>query len=139
MDDLSQLFPYDAYNFLNNFIYKDDNYVIFLFELIFFENVFAILCMKISILEYNPNQAFICLEINFNNFLNEINFHNPDSFDFGIIYYDGFNLIPLTYGRKDIFEDIKEVFNDTVSEIYILDEKKRITFELFQYRPYSIN
>jgi hypothetical protein len=25
MDDLSQLFPYDSYNFFNNFIYKDDN------------------------------------------------------------------------------------------------------------------
>ena len=138
MDDISQFFPFDSYNFINSAIYKYDNYVKFYFELIFFENTFAALCMKISIMEYNPNQAFICLEINLNKFLNEINFHNPDSFDFGIIYYDSYNnLIPLTYGRKDIFEDIKEVFNDTVSKNYIIDEKRR-TFDLFHFLYYNV-
>ena len=38
-------------------------------------------------MENNPNQAFICLEVNFNKFLNEINFKNPKNLDFGILYY----------------------------------------------------
>ena len=51
-DDISQLFPFDTYNFFNNFIqYKDDNYILLFFELILFENVFATLCMKFSIME----------------------------------------------------------------------------------------
>ncbi len=63
MDNISLLFPYDSYNFFNSKIYQNDNNVLFLFELIYFENAFAILGLKISIKEYNPNQAFICLEI----------------------------------------------------------------------------
>jgi len=139
MDDISQFFPYDSYNFIfRDYYNSNDNYVKFYFELIYFENTFAALCMKISIMEYNPNQAFICLEINLNKFMNEVNFHNPDSFDFGIIYYDSYqNLVPLIYGRKDIFEDIKEVFNDTVSENFIFNEKRK-TFDLFHFLYYNL-
>ena len=62
--NISQQFPLHTYNYFNNRIQnKDDNYIIFYFELIFFENAFATLCMKISIKENNANQAFICLEI----------------------------------------------------------------------------
>ena len=137
--NISQQFPLHTYNYFNNLIQnRDDNYIIFYFELIFFENAFATLCMKISIMENNANQAFICLEINFNRFLNEINFHFPENFDFGIIYYNNNFLIPISYGRKDIFEDIKDVFNDTVPEHYIIDEEKTIHFDLFHFLYYNL-
>jgi len=137
--DVSQQFPLHSYNYFNSLIEnKDDNYIIFYFELLFLENAFATLCMKISIKENNSNQAFICLEINFNKFLDAINFHFPVNFDFGIIYYDNNSLIPLSYGRKDIFQDIKDVFNDTVPKHYIIYEKKSTHFDLFHFLYYNL-
>ena len=137
--NISQEFPLHTYNFFNNQIKnKDDNYIFLFFELLFFENVFAALCMKISIMENNPNQAFICLEINFNRFLNEINFNYPENFDFGFMYYDNYYLIPLSYGRKNIYEDIKVVFNDSVPERYIIDENKSTIFHLFHFLYYNL-
>ena len=112
--------------------------IILYFELLYFENAFATSCMKFSIMENNPNQAFICLEINFNRFLNDINFNYPDNFDFGIMYYDNFYLIPILYGRKNIYEDIKDVFNDSVSKRYIIDDNKMFHFDLFHFLYYNL-
>ena len=127
--NIAQQFPLHVYIFFNNRIYnKDDNYILFYFELIYYQNVFAALCLKMTVIENNQNQAFICLEIDFNKFLNELNFHNPENFDFGILYYDSIYLVPLSYCRKSIYEDIKNVFNDTVPEHFILgDNKKRMS------------
>jgi len=139
--DVFQQFPLNSYIFFNDRIYNGDyNYILFYFELIYFENVFAILCMKFSIMENNPNHAFICLEIDFNKFLSEINFHNPVNLDFGILYYDSNSnyLIPLNYGRKSIYEDIKDVFNDTVPEHYILDLNKKTNYEFFHFLYYNL-
>ena len=138
-NDISQQFPLHSYNYFNSQIQiKDDNYIIPYFEQILFENVYAALCMKISIIENNPNQAVICLEVNFNSLLNEINIHNLNNFDFGIIYYEFNNLIPLSYGRKDIFKDIKDVFKDTVPNRYILYNNTSTNFDLFHFLYYNL-
>jgi len=91
-----------------------------------------------TIMENNSNQAFICLEIDFNKFLNELNFHNPEYFDFGILYYDNKYLVPLSYCRKSIYEDIKNVFNDTVPKHFILGDNKRTNFDLFHFLYYNL-
>jgi len=138
-NDSSLQFPLHVYNFFNNKIKnRDDNYILLFFESILFENVFSTLCMKIPIMENSQNKAFICLEVNFNRFLKEIKFHNPENFDFGILYYDNLGLVPLSYGRKTIYEDIKDVFNDTVSESYIIDNNKSRVFDLFHFLYYNL-
>jgi len=141
--DITQKFPLNSYIFFYNRINnRDYNYILFYFELILFENVYVTLCMKISLEENNPNQAFICLEIDFTKFLNEINFNNPENLDFGILYYDSNSnssyLVPLIYSRKNIYEDIKNVFNDTVSEHYIIDENKSTNYDLFHFLYYNL-
>ena len=137
--NITQKFPLHVYNFFNSRIYnRDDNYILFYFELIYYQNVFAALCLKMTVMENNSNQAFICLEIDFNKFLNELNFHNPEYFDFGLLYYDNKYLVPLSYCRKSIYEDIKNVFNDTVPEHFILGDNKKTSFDLFHFLYYNL-
>ena len=138
-DSIYEKFPLNTYYFFNTHIPSpNDNYILLYFESIVYENVYATLCMKITIKENYQNQAYICLEINFNRFVNEIKFQNPENFDFGILYFDGIYIIPLSYGRKSIYEDIKDVFNDTVSDYYILNGYSKTTFDLFHFLYYNL-
>jgi hypothetical protein len=91
---------------------QNDNYINMIFESIYYEYIFVAMCLKIKI---SQNNAFICLEFDLTNFLKAFYFNFPINFDFGILYLLNGYLIPLSYGRKSIYEDMKNVFNDTYS------------------------
>ena len=128
----TQQFPFCIYDYLNNNIKnKDDNYISLIFESIFYEYIFAALCLKIPI---SQNQSFLCLEIDFTKFFNTFNFNFPENFDFGLLYYSMYDeLLPLSYGRKIVYEDIKDVFNDTVTQAFILNDQSIPKYYLFHF------
>ena len=134
--NISQKFPLCIYDFLNNKIKsKDDNYITLIFESIFYEYIFAAMCLKIKI---SQNDAFICLESDLTKFLNTFNFKNPENLDFGVLYLLNGSLVPLSYGRKSVYKDIKDVFNDTVTRKYIINEQSFPIYYFFHFLYYNL-
>ena len=132
--NISQQFPLCIYDFLNNKI-KNDNYITLIFESIFYEYIFASMCLKIKI---SQNDAFICLEFDLTKFFDEFNLTFPQKFDFGILYLLNGYLVPLLYGRKSIYEDIKDVFKDTVTQNFIINEQAPPIYYLFHFLYYNL-
>ena len=132
----SQQFPFCIYDFLNDQIKnKNDNYFSFIFESVFYEYIFAAGCLKIP---FSQNKAFICLEFDFSKFFNTFNFNYPENFDFGILYLIYDELVPLSYGRKNVYEDIKDVFNDTVTQTFIINDQSFPMYYLFHFLYYNL-
>jgi len=132
----TQQFPFCIYDYLNNLIKnKDDNYISLIFESIFYEYIFAALCLKIPIFQ---SQSFLCLEIDFTKFFNTLNFNFPENFDFGLLYLLYDELVPISYGRKTVYEDIKDVFNDTVTQTFILNDQSFPRYYLFHFLYYNL-
>ena len=114
---------------------RDGNYITLIFESVFYEYIFAAMCLKIKITQ---NDAFICLEFDLTKFFSAFNINYPENLDFGILYLLNGTLIPLSYGRKSVYEDIKNVFNDTVTQKYIINEKSFPMYYFFHFLYYNL-
>ena len=134
--NITQQFPLCVYDFLNKQMKnRDGNYITLIFESVFYEYIFAAMCLKIKIFQ---NEAFICLEFDLTKFFAGFNFDLPENLDFGILYLLNGSLIPLSYGRKSVYEDIQNVFNDTVTQKYIINDESFPLFYLFHFLYYNL-
>ena len=114
------------------------NYFSLIYRRLLFENVFMTNCLKFKFVEGDQKYASICMEINFSKLLNSISFSKTDKFDFGIFFRDDKDFYPITFNKNHLYNDMKKIFNDTVTKRYILDEKTNPTFSLFHFLYYNL-
>ena len=133
----SSQFPECVYDYITEKIMsKEDNYLSIVYEAAFFEKVYLAFCLKIPFLDKEIN-PIICLEIDlFKNF-ELIDFDYLSKFEFGMFMIDSKEIHPLMYSRKNSYNDIKKIFNDTVSENHIIGNNNNY-FSLFHFLYYNL-
>ena len=137
--DKSKQFPLCAYNMIiNNSVTKEDNYVFVVYEHIYYEKAFNAVCLKIPFIKNNPNQAILCLEIEFSSLFNTFKFNKLEKFEFGTFLLEYSGIIPIIYSRKEIITDFKNTFNDTVSDKFLIDENHFPAYSFFHFLYYNI-
>ena len=136
----NQQFPLCIYNYINEkLIVKDGNHITLIFEEFYYKKIVSAICLKIPFLKNEFNQAILCLEIDFSSFFNSANFNNPEKYEFGIFIYDSALIIPIFYNRKNIYDELHIIFNDTVSEQFLLNKKINDgIYSLFHFLYYNL-
>ena len=127
-------FPLCAYNFIKNNL-KNDNFLSIIYENMFFDKIISSLCIKIPLI----NQSIVCVEVDFSSFFNSWNFNNLEKFEFGIMSILENDSIFLLYNsyKLSLF-DIENIYNDTVTEKYIINKEKNEAFSLFHFLYYNL-
>ena len=134
----TQQFPLCVYNYLvNKIISKEDNILSIIYEAVFYNRIFAAFCLKLPFIKNNPNQAIICIEIDFSKFFSSANFNNPEKFEFGIFFFDQL-IIPLVYSRSYSFSEFEYVYNDTIIELYRISYQNDVILSLFHYLYFNL-
>ncbi len=69
--NITQQFPLCVYNYIIKEIMNlEENYLSIFYESVYNDKIFLGLCLKIPFIKNNPNQAILCLEIDFSTFFN---------------------------------------------------------------------
>ena len=136
----TQHFPLCVYNYLiNTIMTEESNYLSIFHEAIKDDRIFSCICLKIPLIKSKPNQAILCIEIDSSKFFNTAHFSNPEIFAFGLFAIFQKNVFPLFYSRKIVFNEFKRVFNDTVSNKYVIDDKQNdALLSLFHYLYFNL-
>ena len=140
-NNITQKFPLCIYNFITTKLMTDeDNFLSVVYEQIQLDKIFSALCIKIPLIKNNTNQAVACIEIDFSLIFGSSNFNDPEKFEFGMITVDDTSIIPLFYNRKIGIDEFQEIFNDTVTEKFIIQRgnKSKEIFHLFHFLYYNL-
>ena len=130
-------FPYCAYNYIAKESIKYRNYFSITYKKINFENVFMTVCIKFPFIEKDPDPGTICIEIDFAKVLNSKNFSKTQKYEFGLIFKEQDDLFPITINNY-LLNDMKNIFNDTVPDKFILNKTKAPMFSLFHFLYYNL-
>ena len=132
-------FPLCVYDYIiEKIMSKTQNYLSIVYESAFYEKVYLAFCLKFPFLKEDINPPLICLEIDlFKNF-ELVNFDYLSKFEFGMFMIDSTKIHPLMYSRKSAYNDIKKIFNDTVNEKYLINDKNPPLFSLFHFLYYNL-
>ena len=135
----SQQFPLCVYNYITTkLMTSDDNYLSIIYEKIIYDKIYVDLCLKIPLIKNNKNQAVACIELEFSSLFKSFNFHYPEKFEFGLITLDDYGtIIPLIYNRKFKNGELRNIYNDTVTEKYVINEYNNVYY-LFHYLYYNL-
>ena len=137
--NITQQFPLCVYNYIaKKIMNKEENYLSIFYESVHNNNIFLGLCLKMPFIKNNPNQAILMLEIDFSKFFTSLNFNNHEKFEFGMFTIGEGLIFPLIYSRNILLDDYKAIFNDTVTEKYIIDDKYTVLLSLFHYLYYNL-
>ena len=133
-------FPLCIYNYFNNNLIKHtDNYLIIIKEKIILEKNFAALCLKIRFLKNQDNDSYICSELEFSSIFNTANFNIPDKFEFGMFTFSNDIVVPLIYSKREIYNKIISIFNDTENKKYRIESiKNSQIFSLYHFLYYNL-
>ena len=139
-DKNEQKFPLCAYNYIRSkIINPTDNYIAFINEKFHYEKIYAAICLKIFYVNVYNYSTILCVEINLSKFFDDAITNQPEKLEYGMIAFQSQQIFPVFYNRKDLYEDIKATFNDTVSEKYRISENRRFAFfSLFHFFYYNL-
>ena len=136
----TQQFPRCIYDYMNDkLINKTDNFLVVIKEKIELQKNYAALCLKIPFLRNQQEDPFICSELEFSSIFNTANFDVPQKFEFGMFTFSNDIVVPLVYSKKDSYEKIIEIFNNTENSTYKIEIiKNSQTFTLFHFLYYNL-
>ena len=138
----NQQFPLCVYNYMNDVsINYNDNNLVIIKEKINLQKNFAALCLKIHFKkrQSNYNIPFVCSELEFSSLFNSANFELPKKFDYGIFTFSDEKIVPLVFGRKDLYNEIISLYNNTNNTRYRIEKiKNSETFSLFHFLYYNL-
>ena len=136
----SQQFPLCVYNsIIRNYKNSNNNFVSIVNEKIHYESMYSSLCLKFPFVLNNPNQAILCIEMDISKTFNGLHFSNSQKFEFGVFSFSENNTIPLIYGKKNMYNEIKKIFSDFEMEKYKISEDRDISlYSLFHFLYYNL-
>ena len=137
--NINQKFPLCVYNSIIRNYENNNNYVTIVNEKIHYENMFSSLCLKFPFIINKPNQAILCIEMDISKTFNNLHFGDSQKFEFGVFSFSQNNTIPLIYGRKNMYNEIKNIFSDFEIEKYKIEKNKDVSlYSLFHFLYYNI-
>jgi hypothetical protein len=136
----TQQFPRCIYDYMNDkLIEKGDNFLLIIKEKIDLQKNYAALCLKIPFLRNQNEAPFICSELEFSSIFNTANFDVPQKFEFGMFTSSNGTIIPLVNSKKDSYQKILDIFNNTEETKYKIGTiKNSQTFTLFHFLYYNL-
>ena len=142
-DNETSQFPQCVYNYMNDVLINQTggNNLIIIKEKINLQKNFAALCLKVPSRRWiSPAKyPFLCSELEFSSIFNTASFDIPLKFDFGMFTFSNEKIVPLVFGRNELYEEIINLYNDSSNTRYRIETiKNSQTFSLFHFLYYNL-
>ena len=134
-------FPQCIYDYMNKVLINDTNAnnLVIIKEKINLQKNFAALCLKIPLRRWQNPDAFLCSELEFSSIFNTASFDIPLKFDFGMFTFSSEKIVPLVFGRNELYDEIINLYNDSSNTRYGIETiKNSQTFSLFHFLYYNL-
>ena len=137
-------FPQCVYDYMNRTLInntKDENAnnLVIIKEKINLQKNFAALCLKIPLRRWQDHAPFVCSELEFSSIFNTASFDIPLKFDFGMFTFSNEKIVPLVFGRNELYDEIINLYNDSSNTRYGIETiKNSQTFSLFHFLYYNL-
>ena len=141
VDNETSQFPQCIYDYMNKVLINDTNAnnLIIIKEKINLQKNFAALCLKIPLRRWNNPEPFLCSELEFSSIFNTASFDIPLKFDFGMFTFSNEKIVPLVFGRNELYDEIINLYNDSSNTRYRIETiKNSQTFSLFHFLYYNL-
>ena len=137
--DSEKQFPLCIYRYINNSIGHDENHLIIIKEKINLQRNYAAICLKTKIIHWQNITSFVCTELEFSAIFNTANFDIPQKFDFGMFTFSNEVIVPLVFGRRELYDEIINIYNNSNNTRYKIETiKNSQTFSLFHFLYYNL-
>ena len=76
--------------------------------------------------------------MNLSSYFNAVNFKSHEKLEYGLISYKYGKIYHLFYNKKNLYDHLKNVYNDSYSEEFLINDNNKKLFTLFHFLYYNL-
>ena len=138
-DNINITFPRCIYKFIGGLLMNiSEYYMSIIDEKLNYGEVYEGACLRIPFINHYQSPAIICTELNLSTYFNAANFKSHEKLEYGLFAYKFGIIHHLFYNKKNLYNELKNVYNDSYSEEYLINDKNKKYFTLFHFLYYNL-